>query len=1035
MLFGIIPAIYIGFWLSGFAAMIYEIVWMRFLQNAIGADAYSVSALLTVFIGGIACGTKLSGKLLTRFFSNPSKKALTHSYFLFLLFAIFQLVMAVYACLLPALSGEFFLGKILLFFAKYFLLSSSCAILIKFCCAIFLFIIPCILMGFSFPVLSEILTEKLPQSSSLSASNLYSANIFGAILGALCTGFWFLPKFGLNASNLIGACVNLFTSLSLLLLLIINHRKYQCPSFQELFSDLFVSNLKPLKISLRKPLSQEFKILAWFNFGLGFLLLALQVLWNKLLLLMLGSSTYSFTIILVSILFGIACGNYFLNFLVKIANQLKLDLFYIFKILIFILAFLIALSSSCVNILPNIFHALSSLPLALIKFLISLLLTLPVTLVQGLLFAMIIYFCTNHDIDDADKALIGAKISHLVFFNTLGSISGSFLMGYCLLPVFSLLGNALFLSSVLLIIFALFLGLFALKLPYGKISKKIIFVIVVVILLMLILMPRFDTTKLSTNLNIYKDSPKEKLLFYQEGLNSIISIVENLQLNAIFLKSNGKIEAGRPIDLSKPSGADMQTQILLAYLPFITQVKFDKALLIGMGSGISLESLSQIGDIFSLQKIDICEIESLIFKVVNKFFPISLSNSVQIDKHSIDARNFLYLNSTQYDLIISQPSDPWISSGLFTQEFWQIAATKLSQQGIFVQWLQLYAIEPKYLQSILKTFSSIFPNVMIVQSPRAAEIIVLGSRQPILLDKSKIEQIFAERKIKSKLLYLGIHDPFELVSLIIANLNHLQFPSDVPINTDDNMLIEFHTSKALSKFFDTIKSNQKLLKNLSKQAQVYSLDFFDKESRFDNCIQAIDAMKAIVEDESIADKFSRLEFIYLAQKSFLQKISLELDNELAYIYLAKMNLLIYPFTAKQQIYLDEARSLLERAQAMNPYNPHHYEVLSYLYLSQLPSSQLEFMKLLQSKSSQLLLLDRAIDALKHALELNPASVFANYQMARLQYIIGNLDNSYIHLKRLNKICRNSNFCEQELSDKEIQNLVRMTALMERLRNP
>ena len=364
---------------------------------------------------------------------------------------------------------------------------------------------------------------------------------------------------------------------------------------------------------------------------------------------------------------------------------------------------------------------------------------------------------------------------------------------------------------------------------------------------------------------------KEKVLYHKEGANAIITVVENKSANAIFLKSNGKIEAGKPIYSNLPSKADMITQVLLGAIPVILNPDSQKAILIGMGSGITLKTLASAGSNQSLKQIDVCEIESRIFEAADRFFTHQYPLTPKINRFVIDARNYiqakkLSATSSPYDIIISQPSDPWISGSLFTYEFWSMSEKILSENGIFVQWLQLYSMEPAYLNVAIRTFQQVFPETMIFKSNNSAELILVGSKSSFNIQMQKIKDIFADEKIARELQKVGIENEADFFANLFLDpkstreyledtynespnreladkTNLVRFVKNISkqttlykptltqehlgiskssqqlllrnakprLNTDNNMMLEFHVSRKLQDFYSTISKNISVL--------------------------------------------------------------------------------------------------------------------------------------------------------------------------------------------------------------------------------
>ncbi len=958
----IAPFTFIAFFLSGISALVYELTWTRLLKHVFGSDSLALSTMLTVFIGGIAVGTFIAGKLIEHYFrfdhdlDERSQNALNlgQAYSLMFGYCCVELVLGLYAFIVPILLGPNVLGRIWSVFAAYSLEHAFSGSLLKFIISALLLIIPTILMGISFPLLTELLAIHngknftTNHTDQLAASNLYATNTFGAILGACIGGFFLLPNLGLNTSIYIGALINIFIAIFSSTWFFFNKDqfsgadpkgvfKFINEAAEKLHSAVVKTKLAHVKLSDNERRYQRIVfILLSISFILGFINLSLEVIWTKILTLVIGSSTYSLTIILIAVLSGISLGAYLLNWTIKLADLLKLNPISFLKSALLSFAVLIFISSSLFNKLPWIFLKLSQalesgldtwLTSNVLKFCVVAIIALPVTLIEGLIFAFILYLISSDTnlIDQKLQEPVGTRVARASYINTTGAIIGSFITGFIFIPLFSQFGSGLYFSLEILIAIAFVLAIAPYFIPeipvaeeavktsklYGSKQEEVIdnglkawfkpkveqemhfswnmLPILILMCAAMILLPQLNSQEIASGVSVYsglkykalskkeyQNAISETILFHREGLNSIVTVVENQAANAIFLKTNGKIEAGKPIRAEDPSKADMLTQILLGQLPILIKPESKTALLIGMGSGISLKSLVKLGSQASLNKVDICEIEEQVYRAAEKFFnaPSGLNyKGVELHRHVADARNYLQaLNSSResianYDLIISQPSDPWISSNLFTEEFWKLAANNLSNEGVFVQWLQLYSIDPEFIKITLSTFQSIFPEVMVFRPGNAAELIIVGSKSKIDLDSQRIKTLINSKEAKKELASIGINDEGELFTNLLLvpesvrdlirtqglsskrnsakEIKVLKYISKIDkdsneyqpklteltssteltkhevsepinhqlltINTDDNMLLEFHTSQKINEFYESIKANEDFL--------------------------------------------------------------------------------------------------------------------------------------------------------------------------------------------------------------------------------
>ncbi len=233
------------------------------------------------------------------------------------------------------------------------------------------------------------------------------------------------------------------------------------------------------------------------------------------------------------------------------------------------------------------------------------------------------------------------------------------------------------------------------------------------------------------------------------------------------LDTGGKVDAGVPTDGDGPSQADMVTQVLLGQLPLLLHKQEpETALVIGLGSGCTTGSVVRYP---SIKSVKVCEIEKAVIDG-DKFFepPIDKSplggngsplNTIRnplaekIQAIHTDGRNYLLTTKNKFDIIISQPADPWVSgaSQLFTKDFWELGAKHLKKDGLFCEWIQLYSITPEYFGVLVNSFKQAFGKyengkkvsdgyVYLFRPGQAGEVLLIGSNDPIEVDVSRIEK-------------------------------------------------------------------------------------------------------------------------------------------------------------------------------------------------------------------------------------------------------------------------------------------------------
>lgn len=847
-----------AFFLSGLASIIYELTWIRLLRNVFGSDSLAFSSLLTIFIGGIASGTYISGKLIKKYFSAPhgSSEELTYkiektkSFFFILIYGSIELAVGLYALVTPILLSENTIGTIWtelsIILDQNIILISLC----KFLISGIVLILPTLLLGLSYPILVELVTSNEAKSSSkykLGSSNLYATNTLGSIFGSIIGGFLLIPSFGLKTSILIATLINFFITFIIYLLNRSNSELFKGINIKEALS--FISNnAAQVKLKAQKEISKGLNFWILVNIGviLGFSNLSLEVIWNKIFALIIGSSVFSATIVISVVLAGISFGAYSLNYFTSKIDDKRLDAFLSINISLFALSIFISsiFLNNCPwffiqvnNFFANIFQEQSWVFTNLTKYITVSLIIFPVTFLEGLAYSIVLYKASEISKEHNDP--VGSRIAIISYWNTIGAIAGSFSAGFILIPFFSQFGSGIS-HSIRFILVMSFLTA-ALSLFINKESNKKFYLILILATAILcsVFLPTLAKNTLNSGTEIYKatkfkdiskknfNNGNERILFYKEGLNSIVTVVEDIAANAIFLKNNGKIEAGIALKEDFPSKADIITQTLLGILPIALKPDSKNALVVGMGSGKTVESLALAGKENNLKEITVCEIEKEVFKASERFFVKKFP--LKVNKEIVDARNYLNTTKKQYDLIISQPSDPWISGGLFTQEFWYKAKSRLSKNGLFFQWLQLYALDDEHLAVALRTFQEVFPQSYVFRPPYSAELLLVGSNNLNVFNIQKIDSTIYAKDVREKLLKVGINSSADLLSSLILTPNdlkkipHVDQKENLSFSTDDNMSLELHTSKNIDNFNESIKTNLDFLNKLGDSNNIYEI--------------------------------------------------------------------------------------------------------------------------------------------------------------------------------------------------------------------
>jgi spermidine synthase len=545
-----------------------------------------------------------------------------------------------------------------------------------------------------------------------------------------------------------------------------------------------------------------------------------EVTWSRVLAMILDSSTYAFTIMLTTFLVGIALGSYwmskaidrlprpFLAFLLlegAIGASAFLGLF-LFAELPYLFVVLYPSLSDSVNL---IFFS---------KFLLSFMVMFLPTLLIGALFPLVVKLYTPK------LNRVGRSIGEFYSLNTLGCILGSFCSGFILVPLLGIQRSILL--AIALNIFLALILLLASPFKAKTVKTPLTVAIVGAALAMGLGVPQWNPSLMSSGVYMYvrfvldldhrqlmdrysKDAGS--VLFYKEGYTSTVSVHQSKTSENVYLKVNGKVEAS--------TVGGMPTQILLGQIPLLMSQNLEDVLVIGLGSGVTVGSVST----FPARNITVVELEPAVVEANKYFFHANhrVLRDPRLRVMTYDARNFLLVTPEKFDVIISEPSNPWMAgvSNLFTREFFILGSQRLKPGGIFCQWLQLYKISPENLRSILRTFQDTFPHLLVFESSEY-DLLILGSSEPLSIDLQRMEGRLSHLRVKEDLKRIQIGSVQDILGHFVIGTREVPaFVKKARINTDDNALLEFSAPKTL--YIDTSEANFKELSRYSRGVDSY----------------------------------------------------------------------------------------------------------------------------------------------------------------------------------------------------------------------
>lgn len=742
-----------AFFLSGLCGLIYEVAWARMLTLVFGSTTQSIATVLATYMFGLGFGSFLAGRSLGRI------RSLKNAY------ALIEMGLGVYAaCFIVVLASAQRLHALV--FPYVFDAPAALAAVRVLIVAVIL-LVPTTLMGATLPVLSQILAPS--RNIGLGVSRLYAVNTLGAALGAFLCAYAAIPTLGLNGTIYAGAALNILLGLIILKL------PWDKPGHQP-------DARSTQALDLARTSALVVSAVA------GFIGMMLENAWSHALVMVFGTSVYAFATMLASYLVGLGLGSLAAG---RLVDRVRVPL----KTLAFIMALLglsVLGTTPIIGRLPSWFVSVFSdmhtswAKVISLEFGVCFLIMLPPTFFSGASFPFVARLAAPH-------GSTGRAVSDAYSTNTMGCIIGSLATGFALIP---------FLGSERTLLLAGALALFAggglllssppprrLALPIG---------LAVVGLAGFLFLPGWDALVMNSGVYVYsrsmggasvKDRMAEyNLLYNREGATATVAVLESRRGHRI-LRINGKTDGS--------SEGDNYTQMLLGYLPVLYAHRQENALVIGLGTGVSSGCVLDL----PFKSVETAEISPEVIEASHYFS--ELNNAVFSDPRStlrvLDGRTWLMAMPRSYDIITSEPSNPWQTgnANLFTVDFFRLAARRLAPGGVFSQWLPFYNMSPSHFRLILKSFRTVFPHVNVWLA--ATDTVIIGSAEPLVIDPNRLKETLANPAVRSKLASLDINSTASLFSFFYLDeqaAEALTANTD-GLNLDLHPLVEFDSPKYL----------------------------------------------------------------------------------------------------------------------------------------------------------------------------------------------------------------------------------------------
>ena len=835
------------FFLSGTSSLILETLFTRLLSYTFGNTAHAASTVLAAFLGGLALGAYIIGKRVDRW--RPS----------LLIYGTLELAIGAYALLVPLLFAGLTYAYIFLY--RLMNLGTAGATIVRFLLATVVIVVPSALMGGTLPALARMVAATRPEYRS-DLDWLYSVNTFGAAMGALLAAYVLMPTWGVYGA--LGTAFSMNAAIFLYTAWFVRRGSADLRTMsmaagasggtevagqlsqvgdQTLDVPADTEDETPDAALIGTRGARIFLLAAAFLTGM--ITLAYEVIWTHALAFLVGNAVYAFGMMLFTFLLGLAAGAHTVSRLARnnrtwawafVISQMLLgaailltlplwnrvpDLFNVsiirvFQLDLLILASLVFLrmiyaavtglrrrwkevAAECVVLGVLFMRQAPQLPgensyfvaTEAYRFFIAFGLLIVPAILMGVAFPSLLNLLNRV------RAHAGESVGSIYAVNTVGSILGSLLAGFVLLQW---LGSYGLLRIGAVTNAALGVAFFARLVPTERFSQKLAACgAFAAILIAALLMPSaWDVRNLTRGTYVYFSAGwmADKVLSSHEDVQGGLTAVVQNGPNRTLL-TNGKFQGN--------NSGEVGAQVRFVMIPALFTRAYGRALVIGLGTGNSLKTLAE----FPFKRIDVAELApSIVDAARNWFTDVNddvMDRDPRVHLSITDGRNHLLLSQEHYDLISIEITSIWISGegDIYNKEFYALCKSRLTQEGVLQQWVQVHHMKPRDLFVVLNTAAKVFPHVAFFLGPEQG--LLIASSSPLEIDYQKIRSLERTAGIRKQLNAIGAHSMFSMLGEVVIYdksyreaLSRLSQELNVHeqlVSTDAFPYLEYHTPK------------------------------------------------------------------------------------------------------------------------------------------------------------------------------------------------------------------------------------------------
>ncbi|MCE2412613.1 fused MFS/spermidine synthase [Candidatus Poribacteria bacterium] len=748
------PIVWLIFIFSGASGLIYQVIWMRQLTLIFGSTVFATSTVLTAFMAGLALGSYYFGRKIDESTQSPLR-----------LYALLEAGIGAFCLVWPLILTA--LGAIYVLIHRNVTSEFYTLSLIRFVLTFGVILIPSTMMGGTLPVLTRFFVKRLEQLGT-NIGILYALNTFGAVIGTVAAGFFLIEALGIRWTLGIGIAINFgVAAIALALTQKVSGTEADEPAEETQQAE-----------SEDVPDLPERQLVLWAIGISGFCALAYEVLWTRIMVFFLGSTTYAFATMLAAFLFGIALGSMVFSRWVDRIKQ-PVAVFGIVQLGIGLFALILMPAFEELYGMSQAFQSTFGSSRFWAFFSCFLVMCLP-TFLMGASFPLVTKIYTG------SARQLGRSIGNVYAVNTVGSILGAFCAGFILIPLLGI-RPSIVLTVVLNTGIGCLLVLRSRQLTEtGKsllqgvgVGMPILNAGLAVILLLTVNQPLFLKS------TIFKTQrPGDTLIDYNEEVDATVTTLKDDEgVYRLYVDTNQAADASR---------WDSPSHRVIAHLPLLLHPRPKQALVVGFGMGLTSHSITQHG-----VRVDAIELSSGVISAAQKHFTHVNGNVFENPLFSYklnDGRNHILMTKTRYDMISTGIIHPLVSAGssnIYTADFYRLCRRILSEDGIMCQWVPLHRLPEAHYKMIVRTFIEVFPHTTLWYKYTPDFVILIGTPGPLRIDYKNFMARAQIASIREGLTADDLDGPSLLDSFMMGPETVRKYAGVGPIHTDNRPRLEF----------------------------------------------------------------------------------------------------------------------------------------------------------------------------------------------------------------------------------------------------